>query len=172
MIINRSISGNNCRDGIRLCTNNLTFGNQDFGYYETIGGGAGAGPGWNGQSGVHTHMTNTRITDPEILEKRYPVLLKQFALRKNSGGDGKYCGGNGLFREIEALAPLQVSILSERRILPPHGLYGGEDGKCGCNTITQDGQIINIGGKNSIRLGTGDSICVRTPGGGGYGKKN
>ncbi|MBU1140335.1 MAG: hydantoinase B/oxoprolinase family protein, partial [Proteobacteria bacterium] len=110
------------------CTNNLTFGNERFGYYETIGGGAGAGPGWHGQCGIHTHMTNTRITDPEILERRYPVLLREFSLRKGSGGAGQYHGGDGLIRDIQALAPLQVSILSERRTLGPRGLHGGENG--------------------------------------------
>ncbi|MBU0946313.1 MAG: hydantoinase B/oxoprolinase family protein [Proteobacteria bacterium] len=152
------------------CTNNLTFGNEHFGYYETIGGGAGAGPGWDGQSGVHTHMTNTRITDPEILERRYPVLLREFSLRKGSGGNGQYRGGDGLVRDIEALAPLQVSILSERRVLSPNGLAGGENGKRGKNSIVRDGKTIDIGGKNSVFLNKGDSIRIETPGGGGYGK--
>lgn len=151
------------------CTNNLTFGNDNFGYYETIGGGAGAGPGWHGQSGVHTHMTNTRITDPEILERRYPVLLKEFSLRKHSGGNGQYRGGDGLIRHIEALAPLQMSILSERRKLQPNGLAGGENGHCGRNSVIRNGQETDIGGKNSISLSRGDSICIKTPGGGGYG---
>lgn len=151
------------------CTNNLTFGNENFGYYETIGGGAGAGPGWSGQSGVHTHMTNTRITDPEILERRYPVLLREFSLRKGSGGNGQYRGGDGLIRHIEALAPLQMSILSERRKLSPNGLAGGENGHCGKNSVIRGGQETDIGGKNSIILNKGDSICIKTPGGGGYG---
>jgi 5-oxoprolinase (ATP-hydrolysing) len=151
------------------CTNNLTFGNEWFGYYETIGGGAGAGPDWHGQSGVHTHMTNTRITDPEILERRYPVLLREFSLRKNSGGDGLYHGGNGLTREIEALAPLQVSILSERRTVAPHGICGGRDGKSGKNSVNSDGKVRDIGGKNTIALKIGESIRIETPGGGGYG---
>jgi 5-oxoprolinase (ATP-hydrolysing) len=151
------------------CTNNLTFGNNRFGYYETIGGGAGAGPGWHGQSGVHTHMTNTRITDPEILERRYPVLLKEFSLRVHSGGKGRYHGGDGLVRHIEALAPLQVSILSERRILAPNGILGGGDGKRGNNTIIRGGRKTDIGGKASISIQAGDSIRIETPGGGGYG---
>ena len=153
------------------CTNNLTFGNENFGYYETIGGGAGAGPGWHGQSGVHTHMTNTRITDPEILERRYPVLLKEFSLRKNSGGKGLFHGGNGLVRHIEALSPLQVSILSERRMVAPHGICGGEDGQCGKNSVIRDGKEVDIGGKNSVLLNAGDSIRIETPGGGGYGNE-
>ncbi len=153
------------------CTNNLTFGNESFGYYETIGGGAGAGPGWHGRSGVHTHMTNTRITDPEILERRYPVLLKTFSFRKNSGGAGEYRGGDGLIREIQALTPLQVSILSERRNYPPNGILGGENGKCGKNYLVLDNCTTEIGGKNSISLQAGDAIRIETPGGGGFGTR-
>jgi 5-oxoprolinase (ATP-hydrolysing) len=110
------------------CCNNLTFGKdseidggEGFGYYETIAGGAGAGHNWDGRSGVHTHMTNTRITDPEILERRYPVILREFGLRSNSGGKGEYVGGDGCIREIEFLEELQVSILSERRVFQPYG---------------------------------------------------
>jgi 5-oxoprolinase (ATP-hydrolysing) len=157
--------------GSQGCMNNFTFGNKHFGYYETIGGGAGAGESWHGQSGVHTHMTNTRITDPEILERRYPVLLKQFAIRQNSGGHGKFSGGNGLIREIEFLEPLNVAILSERRVFPPYGLAGGEPGKQGKNLfIRSNGRILNLGGKNEIRAETGDTIRICTPGGGGYGQ--
>ena len=156
--------------GSQGCMNNLTFGNDRFGYYETIGGGAGAGPDWHGQSGVHTHMTNTRITDPEILERRYPVLLREFSVRKNSGGSGKYRGGNGLIREIEFLEPLNVAILSERRVFPPYGLEGGEPGKTGRNLfIRKNKQILNLGGKNEIKAGKGDALRLLTPGGGGYG---
>ncbi len=152
------------------CMNNLTFGNSEFGYYETIGGGAGAGPGWHGQSGVHTHMTNTRITDPEILERRFPVLLREFSIRHGSGGEGKFQGGDGLVREIEFLAPLQVSILSERRVFAPYGLSGGQPGKRGRNLfIRAKGTTINLGGKNEIQATPGDRIRIETPGGGGYG---
>ncbi len=154
------------------CMNNLTFGSRDFGYYETIGGGAGAGPHWHGQSGVHTHMTNTRITDPEILERRYPVLLRRFSLRLHSGGEGLYRGGDGLVREIEFLAPLNVAILSERRVFAPYGLKSGGGGARGRNTfIRADGRTINLGGKNEILAGPGDRLRVETPGGGGWGKK-
>ncbi len=152
------------------CMNNLTFGNENFGYYETIGGGAGAGPEWAGQSGVHTHMTNTRITDPEILERRYPVLLRQFSLRRNSGGKGRNPGGEGLIREIEFLAPLNAAILSERRVFAPYGLNGGGDGARGENIfIRADGRRVNLGGKNEIKAAPGDCLRVKTPGGGGYG---
>jgi 5-oxoprolinase (ATP-hydrolysing) len=124
--------------------NNLTFGFggnpsdgseavKGFGYYETIAGGSGAGPSWNGTSGVHTHMTNTRITDAEIFERRYPVILREFSLRKGSGGHGQHSGGDGVVRDIEFRIPVQVSILSERRVYHPYGLEGGEEAGCGLN---------------------------------------
>jgi 5-oxoprolinase (ATP-hydrolysing) len=154
------------------CMNNFTFGNDDFGYYETIGGGAGAGPDWHGQSGVHTHMTNTRITDPEILERRYPVMLREFSIRNNSGGSGIYSGGNGLVREVEFLERLNTAILSERRVHQPYGLNGGGPGRCGRNIfIRNDGSMLHLGGKNEIWAEPGDRIRIETPGGGGYGKK-
>jgi len=153
------------------CMNNFTFGNENFGYYETIGGGAGAGPNWHGQSGVHTHMTNTRITDPEILERRYPVMLREFSIRKDSGGFGKFKGGNGLIREVEFLEPLNTAILSERRVHQPYGLNGGGPGKSGLNLfIRKDGSKLHLGGKNEIIAEAGDRIRIETPGGGGYGK--
>ena len=156
--------------GSQGCMNNFTFGNDQFGYYETIGGGAGAGPGWHGQSGVHTHMTNTRITDPEILERRYPVILHEFSIRKNSGGQGLFHGGDGLVREIEFLEPLNVAILSERRVFPPYGLEGGQAGKCGENIfIRHNGPTLNLGGKNEIQANANDKIRILTPGGGGFG---
>ena len=152
------------------CMNNLTFGDKEFGYYETIAGGSGAGPTWEGQSGVHTHCTNTRITDPEILERRYPVLLRQFALRKNSGGRGQHRGGDGVIRELEPLRPLVMSILSERRTLHPYGMAGGEDGACGRNLlIRKNGIVVNIGGRCSGPMNTGERLRIETPGGGGYG---
>jgi len=152
------------------CMNNLTFGDKKFGYYETIAGGSGAGPTWEGQSGVHTHCTNTRITDPEILERRYPVLLHEFSLRKGSGGKGKYSGGDGVIRELEPLRPLVMSILSERRTLQPYGMAGGEAGQCGRNLlIRENGIIVNMGGRNSGNLNVGEHLRIETPGGGGYG---
>lgn len=152
------------------CMNNLTFGDDEFGYYETIAGGAGAGPGWVGRSGVHTHCTNTRITDPEILERRYPVLLREFSLREGSGGVGEYPGGCGVIREIEPLRPLVMSILSERRTLKPYGMEGGGDAKQGRNLLVKkNGMVINIGGRCSSEIDVGDRIRIETPGGGGYG---
>ncbi len=152
------------------CMNNFTFGDDSFGYYETIGGGAGAGPDWQGRSGVHTHMTNTRITDAEILERRYPVLLRQFSLRQGSGGKGRNSGGEGVVREVEFLKPLCVAILSERRVFAPYGLAGGGAGKRGRNLfIEASGRVVNLGGKNEIFAQPGDRIRIETPGGGGYG---
>jgi 5-oxoprolinase (ATP-hydrolysing) len=153
------------------CMNNLTFGDDKFGYYETIAGGSGAGPTWEGQSGVHTHCTNTRITDPEILERRYPVLLRQFALRPHSGGRGKHHGGNGVIREIEPLRPLTMSILSERRVLHPYGMAGGEEAACGRNLLVKtNGIVVNMGGRCSGILDVGERLRIETPGGGGWGE--
>ena len=152
------------------CTNNFTFGNEHFGYYETIGGGAGAGASWHGQSGVHTHMTNTRITDPEILERRFPVMLREFSIRQGTGGDGKFRGGDGLVREVEFLEPLNAAILSERRVYAPYGLDGGEPGTCGRNLfLRKDGTTLSLGGKNEIHAEAGERFRIETPGGGGYG---
>lgn len=145
--------------------NNLTFGDDGFGYYETIAGGAGATDAQPGASGVHTHMTNTRITDPEILESRFPVRLVEFSLRRASGGRGAYAGGDGLIREFEALAPLRVSILSERRSRAPFGLHGGCPGARGRNL--HNGR--DVGAKASFDVAPGDRIRIETPGGGGYG---
>ncbi|MCA9593704.1 MAG: hydantoinase B/oxoprolinase family protein [Myxococcales bacterium] len=146
--------------------NNLTFGNERFGYYETIAGGAGAGPDFAGASAIHTHMTNTRITDPEVLESRAPVRLLRFAIRRGSGGSGQFPGGNGVVRELEALAPLSVAILSERRERSPFGLAGGEAGARGANLW--NGR--NVGGKATFDVAAGDVLRIETPGGGGFGK--
>ncbi len=145
--------------------NNLTFGDASFGYYETIGGGAGAGEGFAGASGVHTHMTNTRITDPEVLETRFPVRLVEFSLRDGSGGAGRWPGGCGLVREIEFLAPMRVSILSERRERAPFGLSGGQPGARGCNR--HNGRTVR--GKDTFEVVRGDRVRIETPGGGGFG---
>jgi 5-oxoprolinase (ATP-hydrolysing) len=152
------------------CMNNLTFGDKHFGYYETIAGGSGAGPNWTGKSGIHTHCTNTRITDPEILERRYPVLLREFSLRHHSGGKGKNKGGDGVIRELEPLRPLVMSILSERRTLQPYGLEGGGPGARGRNLLRKDnGIIVNLGGRCSGIMDVGERLRIETPGGGGYG---
>ncbi|XP_050420329.1 5-oxoprolinase isoform X2 [Adelges cooleyi] len=154
------------------CMNNITFGQDNWGYYETVAGGAGAGPTWTGQSGVHTHMTNTRITDPEILEKRYPVFLTTFTLRKNSGGNGKYFGGDGVIRELQFRSTVTLSILTERRSFAPNGIKGGENGKKGENLlIKQDGRKIRLGAKTAVDMEPGDKFLLLTPGGGGYGPR-
>ncbi len=150
--------------------NNVTFGNAGFGYYETIGGGAGAGPGFDGASGVHTHMTNTRITDPELLESRYPVHLESFRLRAGSGGRGRHGGGCGLVRHYRFTEPVTVSLLTERRTTAPYGLEGGEPGAKGTNRVERaDGKREEVPGKATLTLSRGDCLILETPGGGGYG---
>jgi len=158
------------------CMNNFTFGvdgEDGFGYYETICGGSGAGPTFHGTSGVHTNMTNTRITDPESLERRYPVILRRFSLRSNSGGEGLYHGGDGVVRSIEFRTPMTASILSERRSFAPYGMKGGKNGARGTNLwMKRNGRTVNIGGKASVKVNAGDKIEIRTPGGGGWGVKD
>ena len=150
--------------------NNFLFGSERFGYYETIGGGAGAGCGFDGASGVHVHMTNTAITDPEVLERRFPVRLRQFQIRSGSGGLGKWSGGDGLIREIEFLAPLSVSILSQHRNSGPQGLAGGRAGTPGEQWLLQGGEEdLLLPGCVSLNVEAGDRIRIETPGGGGYG---
>lgn len=182
--------------------NNLTFGFggnaagaeavKGFGYYETIAGGSGAGPHWEGASGVHTHMTNTRITDAEVFERRYPVVLREFGLRPGSGGAGQHRGGDGVIRDIEFTRDVQVSILSERRVYRPYGLEGGEDAQCGVNVWVRqvpsseeeeekeknsggkqqrrEYRHISLGGKNTAAMCAGERIIIKTPGGGGWGE--
>ncbi|KAK8759096.1 hypothetical protein V5799_003269 [Amblyomma americanum] len=152
------------------CMNNITFGDETLGYYETIGGGAGAGPHWHGRSGIHTHMTNTRITDPEILERRYPVILQRYHLNIGTGGQGKFSGGDGVVRELLFRKHLQLSVLTERRVFSPYGLQGGYPGSCGINLLFfKSGRVVNLGSKASVRISPGDLLHVETPGGGGYG---
>jgi 5-oxoprolinase (ATP-hydrolysing) len=145
--------------------NNLSFGNERFGYYETLGGGAGAGPWFHGASAVHTHMTNTRLTDPEVLERRFPVRVREMSVRRGSGGRGRYTGGDGLVRELEFLEPVTLSILSERRVRAPFGLCGGGPGQLGRNLL--NGQ--SVGGKAERSVRAKDVLRIETPGGGGYG---
>lgn len=151
--------------------NNLTFGNERYQYYETICGGAGAGPNWDGASAVHTHMTNSRLTDPEVLEWRFPVLLRRFEIRKNSGGNGAHRGGDGAIREIEFREEMDVSILSTRRCTAPFGLKGGGDGALGRNALRRaDGTTTSLAGCARAKVAAGDSIVIETPGGGGFGQ--
>ncbi|XP_076810904.1 5-oxoprolinase-like [Clavelina lepadiformis] len=152
------------------CMNNTTFGDDSFGYYDTVAGGAGAGPTWHGRSGVHTHMTNTRSTDPEIFEKRYPVLLKSFRLLPGTGGEGRYKGGDGVLREILFRKNLTLSVLSERRVFQPYGADGGGPGSRGENLLLRHkGPIVNLGAKNFVVVNPGDIFHLKSPGGGGYG---
>ncbi len=150
--------------------NNFTFGDAAHQYYETIAGGAGAGPGFAGADAVQTHMTNSRLTDPEILEMRFPVLLEEFAVREGSGGAGEWNGGDGTRRRVRFLAPMEANILSGRRTVAPFGLAGGEDGACGVNRVIRSGGgVEELPATASVRLDAGDVFEVLTPGGGGYG---
>jgi 5-oxoprolinase (ATP-hydrolysing) len=150
--------------------NNLTFGNDRHQYYETIAGGAGAGPGFDGADAVQTHMTNSRLTDPEILEWRFPVLLEEFSIRRGSGGRGKHKGGDGVIRALRFREKMSLSILSTHRIVPPFGLAGGGNAALGENEIRRaDGTIEKLGGSATADLDAGETVIVRTPGGGGFG---
>jgi len=158
--------------------NNLTIGGIDprsgneFSYYETVAGGMGARPDHAGLSAVHTHMTNSLNTPAEALEYAYPLRVREYRIRKGSGGKGKRRGGDGVIREIETLAEARMSLLADRRRNAPYGLHGGEDGKPGSAAIVSDGKARKIGSKGSWELTAGDRVCIETPGGGGWGKKN
>ena len=143
-------------------------------YGESLGGGVGAGPGWHGASAVNVHSTNTRNTDPEVIEKRTAVLVRRYSVRQGSGGAGKFRGGNGVVREIEARVPLKFSILSDRRVYRPYGMAGGRPGRCGRNyafKFNDEGALerINLGGKAVVQLRPGEIMQINTPGGGGWG---
>lgn len=149
--------------------NNFSFGNENYQYYETIGAGAGAGPGFAGASGVQCHMTNSRMTDPEILEARFPVILEEFSLRTGSGGAGEFFGGDGLIRQIRFLESMTASILSNRRISVAPGLLGGQAGKPGRNVQVTRDDVHTLGFCDTVRVNPGESIRIETPGGAGYG---
>jgi N-methylhydantoinase B len=160
--------------------NNLTIGGIDprpgnlaheFSYYETVAGGMGARPTHDGMSAVHTHMTNSLNTPAEALEYAYPLRVREYKIRKGSGGKGKQHGGDGVVRELETLAPAQMSLLSDRRKRAPYGLSGGDDGKPGNAAIIREGRVRQIGSKGSWELEAGDRVRIETPGGGGFGKK-
>lgn len=154
--------------------NNFTFGNARYQYYETISGGSGAGPDHHGCSAVQTHMTNSRLTDPEVLEWRFPVVLKEFSIRQGSGGKGKFNGGDGVVRKLEFAEPMQASILSERRMVRPFGMHGGGDALCGKNFVIRkpDGSILPLSGTATVDIETGDTFVIETPGGGGWGSSS
>jgi N-methylhydantoinase B len=158
--------------------NNLTFGGLDprtgesVAYYETVCGGMGARPHLDGISGVHTHMTNSLNTPVEAFEHSYPARIVSYSLRRNSGGTGRSRGGDGVIREIRFLSRTQITVLSDRRRLPPYGLNGGGDGLAGRNTIRHaDGSIEEMPGKFTASLEAGDVLSIETPGGGGWGSQ-
>ncbi len=150
--------------------NNFLYGNDTYQNYETICGGTGAGPDHPGASAVHSHMTNTRMTDPEVLELRYPVRNEEFSIRQASGGAGKYTGGNGVVRKLRFLETMTATMLTSHRVVPPFGLQGGEPGKCGNNYVVRaTGEVAALKGNDEIELHTGDLFVMETPGGGGFG---
>ncbi len=160
--------------GLAACSqgtmNNVLFGGERFGYYETVCGGAGAGPGFAGAAAVHTHMTNTRITDPELLEHRYPVRVERFAVRRGSGGAGRYAGGDGAVREITFLAPMSLSLLTQHRVERPYGAAGGEPGAPGRQQLIRaSGEIEELASVDAREVLPGDRLVLETPGGGGWG---
>jgi 5-oxoprolinase (ATP-hydrolysing) len=151
--------------------NNFTFGNEAYQYYETIAGGSGAGPGFNGTSVIQTHMTNSRMTDPEVMETRFPVIVEEFSIRKGSGGAGRWHGGDGATRRIRFREPMAANILANRRKIAPKGLAGGEDAAPGRNRVERaDGSVEMLAATGSAQLEAGDAFVIETPGGGGYGK--
>ncbi|WP_033353297.1 hydantoinase B/oxoprolinase family protein [Kitasatospora aureofaciens] len=150
--------------------NNLSFGNEHHQYYETIASGSGAGPGFHGADVVQTHMTNSRLTDPEVLESRLPVLVEEFAVRPGSGGEGRWHGGDGALRRLRFREAMTVSLLTGHRRVPPYGLAGGSPGGLGENRILRaDGSVEELPGCGIADVGAGDALEIRTPGGGGYG---
>ncbi|MBK8161399.1 MAG: hydantoinase B/oxoprolinase family protein [Rhodospirillaceae bacterium] len=151
--------------------NNFTFGNARHQYYETISGGSGAGPDFNGTDAVQTHMTNSRLTDPEVLEFRFPVLLEDFHIRRGSGGRGQFRGGDGVVRRVRFLEQMTAGMLSGHRVVAPYGLKGGGEGQLGRNSVIRtDGRVEVLKGTDGAEMSPGDVFLVETPGGGGYGK--
>ena len=151
--------------------NNFTFGNERYQYYETVCGGSGAGPDFDGTDAIHTHMTNSRLTDPEVLEWRFPVLLESFAIRRGSGGQGRHRGGDGVVRRLRFREAMTAAILSSHRRVPPYGLAGGEPGALGRNWVERaDGRREDFGATHTVAVEPGDVFVLETPGGGGYGK--
>jgi 5-oxoprolinase (ATP-hydrolysing) len=151
--------------------NNVTWGNARYQYYETLCGGAGATANANGASAVHTHMTNSRLTDPEILETRFPVRLEEFSIRTHSGGQGRYQGGNGIVRKTRFLEPMTVSIVSGHRRIAPYGMAGGQAGLVGQNAVQRaNGQYETLAGIAQVEMQADDILSITTPGGGGFGE--
>ncbi|HEU4452850.1 MAG TPA: hydantoinase B/oxoprolinase family protein, partial [Longimicrobium sp.] len=160
--------------GLAACSqgtmNNVLWGNERFGYYETVCGGSGAGPGWHGAHAVHTHMTNTRITDPEVVEHRYPVRVERFAVRAGSGGAGKWRGGDGAVRETVFLEPMSLSVLTQHRTEGPYAVCGGRPGAPGRQHVVRaTGETVELGPVDGCEVAPGDRLVLETPGGGGWG---
>jgi 5-oxoprolinase (ATP-hydrolysing) len=150
--------------------NNTLWGTDRFGYYETVCGGAGAGPRWHGASAVHTHMTNTRITDPEVVEHRYPVRIERFGVRAGSGGAGRLRGGDGAVRETVFLQPMSLSTLAQHRASGPYGVDGGGPGAPGTQRLVRaNGEVVELRGNDACEVAEGDRLVLETPGGGGWG---
>ena len=150
--------------------NNFTFGNSRHQYYETIAGGSGAGPDHDGTSAVQTHMTNSRLTDPEVLETRLPVQLDRFAIRRGSGGNGRHHGGDGVIRDLRFLEPMRANMLANRRRVAPKGLAGGGDALPGRNWVERvNGTVEELTATGSAEMQAGDRFVIETPGGGGFG---
>jgi 5-oxoprolinase (ATP-hydrolysing) len=157
--------------GAQGTMNNVNFGNERYQYYETVCSGSPAGPGFPGTDAVHTHMTNTRLTDPEVLEFRYPVVLEDFHIRKGSGGRGRWNAGDGVIRTIRFLEKMECTILSGHRRIRPFGLAGGEDGQLGRNSVRRnDGSIEILQGADATVIDAGEAVVIQTPTAGGYGK--
>ena len=152
--------------------NNIFYGNARYQNYETICGGTGAGPDHDGTSAVHSHMTNTRMTDPEVLENRFPVRNEVFAIRSGSGGAGRHRGGDGVVRKLRFLEPMTATMLTSHRIVPPFGLDGGQPGQCGRNYVVRaNGDEEDLRGNDETSLRPGDVLVIETPGGGGFGSE-
>jgi len=150
--------------------NNFTFGNDRYQYYETVAGGSGAGPDFDGADVVQTHMTNSRLTDPEVLEWRFPVRLESFEIRDGSGGRGRRRGGHGAVRRVRFLEPMTAAILSGHRLVQPHGMAGGESGAAGKNyVLRRDGSRTELGPFDQTEMNPDDVFVIETPGGGGFG---
>jgi 5-oxoprolinase (ATP-hydrolysing) len=152
--------------------NNFAFGDERYQYYETICGGSGAGPDFDGCDAVQTHMTNSRLTDPEVLEWRFPVRVEEFRIREGSGGAGRQRGGNGTVRRVRFLRPMTATILSGRRRVPPYGVDGGAPGATGRNRVERvDGTVDELAGSDRTQMEVGDVFVIETPGGGGFGRR-
>jgi 5-oxoprolinase (ATP-hydrolysing) len=170
MTCNALLAALNACASAQATMNNVLFGDAVYQYYETVCGGTGAGPGFAGTSAVQTHMTNTRMTDPEVLELRYPVRLEEFAIRRGSGGPGRWPGGDGSRRRIRFLRPMEAVIVASRRTVPPHGMEGGAPGAPGRQWVERaDGSVLPLKGQDRAELAPGEVLALETPGGGGWG---